>query len=217
MTTQTAKARTVHEIAFYVSLQECPQCGTRVDPWSLREYPFEGSYAVTGKCTKCQTALAYTFVTEGDALRGEITPGELGDARATQIIPVGAFLAEVDFLLPRIHEDPSQLGVDDWRANRDTNKRMLTCLLELLKFIPATGDTIPDDTLYAAERADKELRPERYSRTWLEQMRDRYLAVRQRNIADLPRIEALIAKEPRALATDAVGRLDPSELRDHED
>lgn len=208
----TGKARSATEMRFAISLATCPACGTPVDAEALR---FEGSgtgWAYTGPCTRCRTPLAFTFESEGDPLAAPVPRGELGGDTPSQIIQPGQLIAEIDRLAARVRPDPTQLGVEEWRANRDANGRMLVCLAELAKFVPAGADGIADGALSDDERADKKVRPERYGRRWIEATRAEARQVWERIGADVKRIDAIEAGGPAVPAAE----LDRDALRAHE-
>src|SRR5690606_14741178 len=96
----------------------------------------------------------------------------------------GTFIAEIDRLIPRVRTSPEELAPIDWRASTAANERLITCLLELAKFLPPGADVIPDAGLEAGERADRAARPERYARAWITAELNRALALSDRYTAD---------------------------------
>jgi len=115
----------------------------------------------------------------------------LGDERPSQIIRPGQFLAELVRLLPTLHDDPRRIEWADYSAHYDRAQRAGTAAIELMKFLPESADTIPDDLLNADDRARRARHSEQYSRAWLERQRARGIARVDRIIADYPRIWAL--------------------------
>jgi uncharacterized protein YjbI with pentapeptide repeats len=186
-----ARARSSHEMRFAITLATCPQCGTRVDPDWLELEGHGEAWAYTGACRRCRTPLAFTFRSIGDPIRAEVRQGELGGAAPSEIIAPGQLVAEIDRLVPLVRADPQRLPLDEWRASRDANARLRTCLAELAKFVPAGAAAIPDAALGDADRADRANRPERYTRAWIDDARSRADAVLAEIVADLPRIDAL--------------------------
>ena len=184
-----ARARSIHEMHFAASLEPCPKCGTRIDAQQLKLAGNGDGWALTGDCPRCGTPRAFTFLTHGDPITASTPRDELAGPEPSEIIRPGQWIAEIARLLPQVRPDPTQLGIDEWKVNRDTNKRLLVTLNELLKFIPAGTSEIPDSALDAAEQADRKARPEHYQRAWIEEQRARALDLRAKQIADLSRIE----------------------------
>ena len=207
----TPKARTGTEMLFAASLEPCPSCKT-MEPAKLDLIGGGTSWKVTGPCPRCNTTRTYNWQTEGDPVRAKVLPRQLADERPSQIIRVGQFLDELDRLLPQLRASPEQLQPIEWRASLAAMERALTCLYELLKFIPAGMKIIPATGLSVAERKDRTMREERYQRDWLQGELDRVLALRKRYTDDAPRIWALEAPaEPPA----ARGALDRASLMAH--
>jgi WD40 repeat protein len=103
-------------------------------------------------------------------------------------------IAEIERLLPAVRPDPTVLGLEEWRLCRDAVHRLRTTLLELLKFVPAGADAIPPEVLSPEDERDREARPERYRRTWMEGLLAQQNAMTERIVMDLPRISALEAQ-----------------------
>jgi uncharacterized protein YjbI with pentapeptide repeats len=208
------RAHTTAEIRFFISLHSCPGCGARVDPSGLTFYGQDTACAFTGYCRRCRAPLAFRFRTYGDPVRAPCRPGELGDDQPSEIIRPGDFVAEIDRLSPLVQPDPTRLALEEWRASRDANSRLLTCLAEIGKFIPPGADAIPDERLSLDELATQARRPEVFRHAWLDEQRARHLTIRERVIADIPRIDALeTAARPYQRE---VGTFDRDALRAHE-
>ena len=208
------RTRSTTEMRFFVSLQTCPQCGTRIDPEWLALWGDGQAWALTGDCGRCRTPLAFTFVTRGNPIIAPVQRGELGGPEHSEVISVGALLAEIDRLVPLVHANPKSLALDEWIASRDANARLRTCLAELAKFVPPRESAIPDFILSEAERGDRAQRPERYQLAWIDEMRGRHDALLAEIVADLPRIDELQRRaRPPKLSS---GELDRDALRAHE-
>jgi uncharacterized protein YjbI with pentapeptide repeats len=207
------RARSSTEMRFAMSLVKCKQCGTRVDPEVLRVEGSGEAWAWTGGCARCQSPLWFTFRSYGDPVAAPVPTGELGDARPSEILQPGHFLAEIDRLVPLVRSDPSQLDTAAWKQTRDHNRRVMTCLIELAKFLPAGAQALDPSALSAEEIADRAARPERYRRAWIE---DTLRARRELHAligAELPRITA---EEARRAPPPVVGTLDRASLRAHD-
>lgn len=212
-----ARARSIHEMHFAASLEPCPKCGTRIDAQQLSLAGNDEAWALTGNCPRCATPRAFTFVTYGDPLTAPAPRDELAGPAPSEIISPAQWIAEIDRLIPLVRPDPTKLEIDEWKASRDANKRLLVCLNELRKFIPDGASEIPADKLSDAERVDRKARPERFQRAWIETEREQCLALRARHVADLPRIEKLErggGSGPKAHTREI--ELDRDALRAHE-
>jgi uncharacterized protein YjbI with pentapeptide repeats len=204
------RARTTAEMVFAASLVACPYCHT-TEPAALDLIGSGTSWSLTGACIRCGARRSHAWQTEGHPVHGARPMRQLGDERPSQIIRVGQFMGELDRLLPLVVE-PAQLEPTQWRAVLAASERALTCLFELLKFVPASMDAIPDTGLTDAERRDHAARPERYRKTWLQGELDHLLAVRGRYGEDAPRIWALEQRDE----TPSRGAIDRQSLMAHQ-
>lgn len=182
-----ARARSIGEMRFVTTLEPCPHCGAPTGDLDL--YGDDDAYAMTGPCPRCATMRIFKFRTYGDPLKGEYTFHELGGRAPSEIIPVARFFAELDRVLPLCRTEPTALGPVEWRASGAAVDRAITCVLELLKFIPDGAAAIPESAL-GVDPADRAARSECYGRAWLEGERDRLQTLAQRYTADAPRIWA---------------------------
>jgi uncharacterized protein YjbI with pentapeptide repeats len=208
------RARTTHEMMFAASLEPCQHCGS-AEPAKLDLVGSGESWTLAGPCPSCKKVRSHTWLTEGQPLHGKYPPRQLGDARPSQIIRVGQFMAELDRQLARIREEPESLQAREWRASEAAIHRALTCLYELLKFVPAGMKLIPDTRLTEDERRDRTARRERFTQAWLQGEIDRLQALFQRYIADAPRIWKL-EEQDRPVLTPARGAINRDTLRAHE-
>src|SRR5512139_1330635 len=206
----TAKARSGAEMLFAASLEPCPYCKT-MEPAKLDLVGGGTSWTVTGPCPRCNSIRTYAWQTEGNPLEAKVLLRQLGDERPSAIIRVSQFMAELDRVLPYLRE-PAQLQPIEWRASLSAIERALTCLYELLKFVPQGMQIIPDTKLTEAERQDRTSRKERYQRAWLQAELDRVVALRERYTKDAPRIWQL---EAPAQPPASKGALDRESLMAH--
>ena len=162
---QKGKARSGTEMLFAASLMPCPHCKSLEAP-KMDLVGSGTSWSVTGTCPRCNTVRSHAWTTRG------IPAGEGGCAarreRPSAIIRVGQFMAELDRLVPLLRERPESLQPIEWRASIAAMERVHLILNELLKFVPANMQIIPDTKLSDAERADRTSRGERYQKKWLE-------------------------------------------------
>jgi len=211
---RTPRARTTTEMQFAASLEPCAHCGT-TEPTQLDLVGGGDYWTLTGQCSRCDRRRLYGWATEGNPLHGACPMAQLGDARPSQIIRVGQFMRELDRLLPVVHAEPAELEPVAWRASLAAMHRAITCLYELLKFVPANMKIIPDTNLDGDERRDRAMRRERYGSAWLQSELDRLLALEKRYVADAPRIWAL-EEAARPPETPTRGAIDRASLMAHQ-
>ena len=188
------------EMLFYVALHPCRSCGKR-DGDELRYASFGTPDGVRvfleGDCSGCGAARSFRFPRTVNPL--DVTPEffELGGPEPSRLISPVDFASEIIRLAPVVSWDPEQLDPIEWRARGSIFVRVLTSLLELLKFVPPDAAEIPPPADASAEaRAFRAAHPEYFDRGWLERERDRYLALQLRRVADAPRIGALEKANP---------------------
>lgn len=186
------RARTVREMEFVASLEQCRHCGAPT-PDDFEMFGHGDSWALRAICPGCGRPRAFTFRTFGHPLKGAYQRRELGGPSPSEVIRPGQFLAELERMRALLGDDIAveQLAPVAWRAAAASTDRAVTCILELVKFLPPGGDAIPDGFLGPEDRADRAGRPERYARAWLETHRDWLFALDARFNADAPRIWAL--------------------------
>lgn len=206
------KARSATEMLFAASLDPCPSCKT-MEPPKLELFGAGTSWSVRGSCPRCETKREYGWETEGNPNQAAVQPRQLGDARPSAIIPVGRFIAELDRILPFVREQPGKLQPIEWRASLAAVDRAITCLYELLKFVPQGMQIIPDTKLGEAERKDRSARRERFQRAWMQGELDRLLGIAKRYATDAPRVWKL---EESAQPAPAKGAVDRDALMAHE-
>ncbi|MDB4964073.1 MAG: hypothetical protein JWP01_4072 [Myxococcales bacterium] len=170
------RARSVEEMRFAMSLEPCPACQTARVP----DYALVGQgdrWSLTGSCVRCQQPRSREFVTVASPPPSVSVRGQLGGDSPSEILRPGQLLAELDRVTPQVRVDPAQVSDIERQASAGAIERALTCLTELLKFIPPRTQLIPDTRLTPDERDDRKARRERYSRDWLTSERDRLLAL----------------------------------------
>jgi hypothetical protein len=187
------RARNTHELKFFISFQNCPACGSRLDENKFRlSAETETGAAMSGKCGHCKKPLGFTFL-GGNLLSApggnwdEVAPGR------TQILIPWQLAAEIDRLSPQVVTDPTKLDAKQWQANREINKRVLICVKELVKLLDDDQDNIADELLSDEDREYREKNPLRFSRKWIEDTLKRHQQIVEANIKDLPRINQLEA------------------------
>ncbi len=183
-------ARTVAEMRFAASLVACPACGAAA-PVQLDFYGDDRQSTLVGRCPGCGSSRSFSYLTDGDPLGREYDRLELGGPEPSQIIGPYQLLAELDRLGPELLDDPSDLAPDAWRTQCNAANRAVVAIQELCKFIPAGADAIAESGLADADRAARATQPERYTRAWLEQQRERLLSRADCFTADAPRIWVL--------------------------
>jgi hypothetical protein len=177
-------------MSFFASLEACASCGARVEPDGLTFYGADSAWSLTGWCPHCRGPLTFRFLTHGNPIEGICPVGELGTGRS-EIIAPSALMNEIERLSPSIELDPTRLPIAAWKLNRDTNRRVLICLAELAKFIPAGAEEIPTEVLGPTDLADRTANPGRYLVRWIDQLLERHRRALAAIGADLPRIDAI--------------------------
>jgi uncharacterized protein YjbI with pentapeptide repeats len=184
------RARSTAEMRFYISLESCPHCGKRVDPEPLMIYGDTTSWALSGDCRWCGRPIGFSFLTTGDPLEVQHRYNELGPGHSELLSP-RRFMEEIETLRPKLQPEPSRLGVSDWIKNRMLSTRFDICINELAKFLPSNESSIPDSVLRDDDRAYRKDHPERYTRSWIDEVAAYQKVVQDAIIADIPRIDAL--------------------------
>jgi uncharacterized protein YjbI with pentapeptide repeats len=186
--------RSLAELELLVSLSPCPACGNR-DTRALQ--PHGGlagrprrTIGVTATCARCATERLLEVEAEGDLTAVRVERFHLGGAAPATTITPAQFMAELDRVAPTVVSEVEQLEPAAWRKSGAQLDRVITCLVELLKFAPAGVDRI-EPGADAAAQADLAARPERYQRAWIEAELTRYLELDRRRQADAPRVWAL--------------------------
>lgn len=192
--------RTYAEMLFAISLSPCAGCGSYETAGSALIPARHGLAIVEHSCPQCAERRETWFHTPAriDHLPSP-GPHELGDEQPSRIIRPGQFIAELVRLEQVEAPSPEQLAPQEWRRQWGVNARVVTCINELLKFIPDGVARIPDAALDANERADEKVRPERYERAWLEGQRARVSE----------RIEAYRREKDRIFALEAAASWTP--------
>jgi len=175
--------RSLAELELLVSLSPCPACGNR-DTRALQ--PHGGlagrprrTIGVTATCARCATERLLEVEAEGDLTAVRVERFHLGGAAPATTITPAQFMAELDRVAPTVVSEVEQLEPAAWRKSGAQLDRVITCLVELLKFAPAGVDRI-EPGADAAAQADLAARPERYQRAWIEAELTRYLELDRR-------------------------------------
>lgn len=208
MAPMAGRARTAFEMQYVASLAVCPNCGRRVDPKWLKIYGDGDAWSLAGDCV-CGESLGFTFLTNGDPITAKRPYGTLGVGHS-EIIKPSQLADEIVRVDATVQFDPTQLGVTQWRANNDAINRVETSLVELEKFLPEGATAIPDSLLEGDGRNS-----ERYTRAWMQDVRERYRRLTEAVIADKPRINKLAA-EGEAKRPKGIDWLERESLQAHE-
>lgn len=188
---EIARARSQHEMHFFVSLTPCTPCGATLDAMKLRLEGQDDAWALSGPCPRCGAMNVYSFRTHGDPLTAPTPRDELGGASPSELISPKRWNDEIGRMLPCVRSDPASLSKEEWYASRNAIRRLLVCLNELLKFVPDGAAEIPSASLDVEGRMDRDAHPERYRYDWMMAARARCIEDRARHVAEIPRIEAL--------------------------
>jgi uncharacterized protein YjbI with pentapeptide repeats len=119
----------------------------------------------------------------------------------------GQLMAELDRVALLVPDDAPATPT----AAHDAIGRAITCLFELVKFLPPGAEVAPPEAFTTeAGRLDHKLRPTRYRRTWLEAQTQHYLGLDQRYRATIA-----IATPAAESAPVTIGKLDSKALEAH--
>ncbi len=176
-------ARSSLEVRFYLALHRCPKCGSDDigDPstnWGLIATPtgaeFGGYFHVT--CPQCGEQRSIEFFETAD-FRRRHPYDEVGHETPSTIISAREFSVELERCLANLWED----FVDATRAELDVqggfHTNALICVNELLKFMPAELDEIPDSAFPGDDLAYKHANPQRLTRAHLTEQKQRQHAL----------------------------------------
>lgn len=101
--TETARARSIHEMHFAASLEPCPKCGARIDPQQLSLAGDGDGWTLSGDCLRCRTTRGFSFLTYGDPLTAPSPRDEVGGPKPSEIVKPSRWLAEIDQSSRRSH------------------------------------------------------------------------------------------------------------------
>ncbi|HVV83417.1 MAG TPA: pentapeptide repeat-containing protein [Kofleriaceae bacterium] len=197
------------ELDLFATLHPC-LCGEKIttglDYTSGRSADGRRLRGLKGECPTCGRVRIFESWQEVPAPPPRPTRADLGAPsdfflaevrNPSQVIGPHELLAlslELDLAL-----DPDHLEPKTFHANVHKCSPALRALTELLKFIPDGADTVPDDAYRDGGWPEaRAAHPECYTRAWIEDRRARAFALRQRYLANWPRIEALEAAAPRS-------------------
>jgi hypothetical protein len=187
------RARNTHELSFFISFQDCPKCGSRLDENLFHlSAETETGAAMSGKCSHCRKPLGFSFL-GGNLLSApsgnwdEVAPGR------TEILILWQLAAEIERLSHQVVTDPTQLDAKQWQINREINHRVILCVHELVKLLDDGKYIIADDLLSDKDREYREQNPLWFTRKWMEDILNHHRQIVEANIKDLPRINQLEA------------------------
>jgi uncharacterized protein YjbI with pentapeptide repeats len=194
---------------FFAGLRPCAGCGDH-QPVAWRAGGQGERWTLRGACVRCATQRSFEFACDRDpveAVHGEL---ELGGAEPSTVLDPHLLVGEIDRLAATIAMRPGVLVDPQWSANWARLVRLRVALGELAKFLPPGADAI---AVTGAAAADRQRRPERYARAWIEGEQARWAEVADRLAADFTRVAA--ADPMLSRPTPPRGRLDPLALRNH--
>ncbi len=198
------------ELHFYLQLVECAGCGF-FDMQRVRlEYKKFGRSRVQGavRCRECGRLRQLRVIDlelEAEPLAGARTV--LGPSR---IFQPQMLLAGYDRFVASFAAQPQDLSVEDFWAQIDIVRLAIICANELIKFVPDSADRIPPELIYDECREHYAAHPTRYTRTYLQGLRDHMAIVDGRYRAECPRAAAehLAKYGPPKLPQGAVGYIE---------
>lgn len=167
--------RSLQEMDYAANLRPCTSCGDR----SLLDWRTGGNFdvaLVSSECPGCSARRCYVFNLDPDVDLAEVESPELelGGSEPSTVIAPYEFQTEIDRLATSI-SSPYSLGGDAADQMWKRIERVQVALNELAKFIPDDAAAMPESAARTElERQDLRTRPERYTRAWIDESRDRY-------------------------------------------
>ncbi len=200
-------SRSSNELLAFEALHPCA-CGERsTEGFRLRSGTRPDGHlwdVHQGACPRCGTQREFHAYEE----RAEPSTGPIKDhydlvdfflanvPEPSQIIGPHEFLDTVHAFNASL--EPDALAPVEFRSSLARNGDALDSLTELAKFLPDGVDVIPDDAYrHGGWPESRAAHPDCYTRAWIDEHRHAYFALRERYLANWPRIEALEARGPR--------------------
>jgi hypothetical protein len=173
----------------YMALYPCG-CGDERFAAALR-MTLEDGVLVThysGRCRTCHTQRDFAFCIDDefspDGDDPPLTPGEPEFGRGTEpseIIDAGQWLRSADRIVAVTPSNILGTSEEEWLARRYMFKAAAQSVGEVLKFIPADLDDVPDRAFWTDDgRAERDRAPDRFRRDKLERFRHACLELASR-------------------------------------
>lgn len=160
-----AIARTTAEAMLYLDLTGCPDCGSGDAVW--QHDVDDGALRYVGTCARCGAEREYLFSPPYEGLLDEVET--FGGAEPSELVDAGQWLAIADTIAGEVAAD------DRSAAARAAMAYAYQAVQEVLKFVPWTGDAVPDEAFWTdAGRAERERDPGRFRVDRLLTVRDSY-------------------------------------------
>jgi hypothetical protein len=172
----------------FMALHPCA-CGDERFAMALRMTEEDGELVTryTGRCRTCHTVRDFRFRIDDEfAPAGDappLTPGEpeFGRAEPSDIIDAGQWLRSADRIVAVTPSSILGVSEEEWRTRRYMFKAAAESVAEVLKFIPADMDDVPDDGFWTDDgRAERDRAPDRFRRDKLERFRSACLELVRR-------------------------------------
>jgi hypothetical protein len=171
-------ARTNEEAHLYMDLHPCA-CG---------ESAFERSNAVhatddglvsvyRGTCARCGAAREVRFRLP-EQVQFPTTPMRFGGEQPSELLDPGEWIAVADKLASVAPPGPALVDLEPRRRAARAVERAAAAIDEVLKFVPAGADAVPEDAFRSeVGRAVYAAEPGRFRRARLEAVRDTYRTI----------------------------------------
>ncbi|MFF0341130.1 hypothetical protein [Kribbella sp. NPDC004875] len=160
-----AIARTPTEVMLYLDLTPCPDCGSHEAAWADRRTEVDGEPVIryAGACAGCGAQREYLFSPPSNE------SAAFGGSEPSELIDAGQWLAVADRIAGEV-----AVG-DRSAAARRVMALARQAVEEVVKFVPADLDAVPDDAFWTADgRATRALDPGRFRLERLLVIRDSY-------------------------------------------
>jgi hypothetical protein len=141
-----------------------------------------------GRCRTCHTGREFAFRIDdeftADGEHPPLTPGEPEYGRGpepSEIIDAGQWLRSAERIVAATPSNILGVSEREWLARRYRFKAAAESVGEVLKFIPADLDDVPDHAFWTDDgRAERDRAPDRFRRDKLERFRHTCLELAQR-------------------------------------
>jgi len=166
--------RTWLEIHFYLSLHGCPACGEHdigepKTDWAILVKPdgkhFGGYYHLT--CPRCGHQRSIEFFEGPNFWRKDLEWGHLGGAEPSTIISAREFSTELERCVASLWSDFASATKAELDAQGLLHDNATICANELLKFMPADADELPEAAFAGADAAYRDAHRAQLTRTYL--------------------------------------------------
>ncbi|MEZ4360546.1 MAG: pentapeptide repeat-containing protein [Kofleriaceae bacterium] len=186
-------AQSTREMHFALTIEPCRKCGEFLSD-HLQGIEFEVLYdpkgmrvwATCSTCGRLHSLQALAAARDWVRVQGDdvTSPGP------SKLLQPHLLLQAFDRAFPQIWQDPTTLPLDERGAQNRLVSRARICTKELFKFLPEGASEIPESAIYEEGKEYYAQHRERFTRAYLQSLKDQMDAIDARYVADRPRYEA---------------------------